>query len=58
MFKTAIPNEACEGVHLGGGFADGAMADVTPPGKARGEAWTATARVRTAREYRILILRV
>jgi hypothetical protein len=58
MFKTAIPNEACEGVHPGGGFADGAMAEATPPGKARGEAWTATARARTAREYLILILRV
>jgi hypothetical protein len=58
MFMTAIPNEACEGVHPGGGFADGAMAEVTPPGKAKGEAWTATARARRAREYLILILRV
>jgi hypothetical protein len=58
MFKTAIPNEACEGEHPGGGFADGAMAEVTPPGKAKGEAWAATTRARTAREYLILILRV
>ena len=48
MFRTAIPNEACAGMHPDGGFADGAMAEVTPPGKARGEAWTATARARTA----------
>jgi hypothetical protein len=38
MFRTAIPNDACEGVHPGGGFADGATAEVTPPGKAKGEA--------------------
>jgi len=58
MFRTAIPNEACEAVHPGGGFAGGATAEVTPAGKAKGEAWTATAKARTAREYLILILRV
>jgi hypothetical protein len=51
MFRTAIPNvPGPEGKHPGGGLALGATAEVTPPGKAKGEAWTATARATTARE--------
>jgi hypothetical protein len=59
MFKTAMPNvPGEEGKHPGGALPFGAMAEVTPPGKAKGEAWTAAARAKTAREYLILILRV
>jgi hypothetical protein len=58
MFMTAIPNvPAAEGRHPGGALPFGATAEVTPPGKAKGEAWTAAARARTAKEYLILILR-
>ena len=56
MFRTAIPNvPGAEGKHPGGALALGATAEVTPPGKAKGEAWTAAARATIAREYLILI---
>jgi hypothetical protein len=39
MFRTAIPNvPEWEGKHPGGRLALGATAEVTPPGKAKGEA--------------------